>query len=67
MLDGSAGGVYPSMGRCVLLAAFVIATALPLLPGLEWLGDLGLASIAALALWFLAKRAMRVIPPASRT
>jgi alpha-1,2-mannosyltransferase len=54
MLDGSTDGGYPSMRRCTLLVAFGIATALPLLPGLEWLGDLGLASFAALALWFVA-------------
>jgi hypothetical protein len=52
MLDGNPGGVYPSIGRCILLVAFGIATAIPLLPGLEWLGDLGLATFAAL--WIVA-------------
>jgi hypothetical protein len=67
MVDGSPGGVYPSIGRCALLVAFGVATALPLLPGLELFGDLGLASIASLALWFIAIRAVRVIAPASST
>jgi alpha-1,2-mannosyltransferase len=64
MLDGSAGGTYPSRSRFALLIAFGIATALPLLPGLEWLGDLGLASIAALALWFSAMYEAHAATPA---
>jgi hypothetical protein len=45
------GAVYPQRKSLWLLAAFAAASALPLIPGLEALRDLGLASFGALALW----------------
>jgi hypothetical protein len=45
------GAVYPDRRWCWLLGAFIAATVLPLLPGLEALRDLGLASVGAMALW----------------
>lgn len=43
--------VYPSRKWCWLFATVALCGALPLLPGLDALRDLGLAGLGALALW----------------
>ncbi len=51
VMAGRDGAVYPRRKALWLLAAFATASAIPLIPGLEALRDLGLASFGALALW----------------
>jgi hypothetical protein len=51
VMAGRNGAVYPRRKWLWLLAAFAAASAIPLIPGLEALRDLGLASFGALALW----------------
>jgi hypothetical protein len=51
VMAGRNGAVYPAPQWRWLLVVFAAANALSLLPGLEALRDLGLASFGALALW----------------
>ncbi|HVN29964.1 MAG TPA: glycosyltransferase family 87 protein, partial [Candidatus Binataceae bacterium] len=46
--------VYPGERWIVFFASLAIALLLPLIPGLEMLGDLGLAAAASLSLWAAA-------------
>jgi alpha-1,2-mannosyltransferase len=59
LIAARGGGVYPRGRWRWLLLAVAAANVLPLLPGLEALRDLGLASIAALALWCAAMATIR--------
>jgi alpha-1,2-mannosyltransferase len=59
MVAGRGAGVYPGRKWAWLFAAVIASGALPLLPGLGALRDLGMASFGALALWSAGLLTMR--------
>jgi hypothetical protein len=62
---GRGQGVYPRRNWIYLFAAVAASGMLPLLPGLETLRDLGMASFGALALWGAGTITLRGIQSAS--
>ncbi len=59
VMIGRGDGVYPRRGWIWLFTLVTVCGALPLLPGLDRLRDLGLASFGAMALWCAALIALR--------